>query len=380
MIALTIVLLAASVAGAGELQRLDSRAERRPGGDWIDVYYSLPAGLPSPLWLSVSASDDAGVSFDVPVFSVVGDVGRIDAATGTRRLQWHALADAPALFERDWRVELTLSPSPPVPASRDMIQVPAGVVTMGSADGDADERPQHPVRLPAFFIDRFETTNRAFLWFVQATGHRTTAERADSSLIYVDGGYRTVQGASWWRPSGDGGLLGLLDHPVVQVSWHDARAYCDWAGKRLPTEAEWERAARGDGDRIFPWGWERPDDGLYRANAGESRCCQESDRDGFLRTAPVGSFPFGRSPFQVEDMAGNVWEWVADWYDGSYYADSHITGAPVLAPPGPRHGTERVLRGGSWISYPFMLRVSYRGKHEPEMRHNYSGFRCARTP
>ena len=370
-----LVLFAASLVSAAEPRPLDVRAERRPGSDWVDVFYSLPPGLRSPLWVTVSASDDAGVSDQVLVLSVVGDVGRIDAAAGRRRLQWHALADAPGLFERQWRVELTLAEAPPVPPSQDMIHLPAGVVTMGSADGDADERPRHEVQVPAFYLDRFETTNRAFLWFVQSTGHRTAAERADSSLIYVDGGYRTVPGASWWRPDGRARAHGLLDHPVVQVTWDDARAYCEWAGKRLPTEAEWERAARGGDDRVFPWGWEGPGDGVYRANFGDSRCCHESDRDGFLRTAPVGSFPRGRSPFGVEDMAGNVWEWVADWYDGAYYA-----GSARMAPTGPPDGSARVLRGGSWISYPFMLRAAYRGRHDPAMRHNYGGFRCARTP
>ena len=142
-------------------------------------------------------------------------------------------------------------------------------------------------------------------------GRRTAAEHVDSSLIYEDGGYRTIRGASWWRPEGT--AIISLDHPVVQVDWYDAQAYCEWAGRRLPTEAEWERAARGDDGRTFAWGWEGPEGG-NRANFGDSRCCHESDRDGFLRTAPVGNFPGGRSPFGAEDMAGNVWEWVADWY------------------------------------------------------------------
>jgi formylglycine-generating enzyme required for sulfatase activity len=358
---------------AGERELFEVRAERRPGSGWIDVSY-VTAELLSPAWVVVSASDDSGDSFNVPVRSVVGDVGRLDAGiAGARRLQWHALADSPDLFIHDWRVELAIWETPPVPPWQDMIRVPAGTVLMGSDGGDADERPQRDVQLSAFYIDRFETTSRAFMWYVQSTGRRTAAEHVDSSLIYEDGGYRTVRGASWWRP--EGSAIVSLNHPVVQVDWHDAKGYCEWAGKRLPTEAEWERAARGDDNRTFAWGWEGPDDDGFRANFGDPGCCHESDRDGFLRTAPVGSFASGRSPFGVEDMAGNVWEWVADWYGEEYYQR-----APALAPIGPPRGSARVLRGGSWISYPFMLRASYRGNHEPEMRHNYGGFRCARTP
>ena len=366
----SIVLITTSSALAGEAELRDVHVRRRPASGWIDVYYSLSSEWTSPVWVVVSASSDGGESYDVPVRSVVGDVGRIDPGAGRRWLQWYAFADAPDLLTHEWRLELTLSPSAPVPTSQDMIRVPAGVVVMGSEEGDADERPQRHVEVPAFYVDRFETTNRAFLWYVQSTGHRTAAEWADSSLVYEDGGYHTVPGASWWRPQGS--AVAELDHPVVQVDWHDAQAYCEWAGKRLPTEAEWERAARGDDGRTFPWGWDRPDEDL-RANSGDSRCCHESDRDGFLRTSPVGSFPSGRSPFGVEDMAGNVWEWVADWYSDGYYAEGVDT-----APTGPHRGSAKVLRGGSWISYPFMLRSSYRGKHEPQMRHNYGGFRCAR--
>ena len=112
---------------------------------------------------------------------------------------------------------------------------------------------------------------------------------------------------------------------------------------------------------------------MYRANYGTDRCCHESAQDGFLNTAPVGSFPLGVSPYGLYDMTGNVWEWIQDWYSPDYYAAS-----PWRNPTGPATGTERVLRGGSWISYRFMLRTSYRGHHTEETRHNYSGFRCAR--
>ncbi|MEC7842526.1 MAG: formylglycine-generating enzyme family protein, partial [Candidatus Latescibacterota bacterium] len=255
-----------------------------------------------------------------------------------------------------------------------MVRISGGSFRMGSGSGDHQERPVHSVDLPPFWIDRYETTNRAFMRFVQATGYRTAAETEGRSTIYVDGGYRTAVGAAWSDPAGSGGIRGLLDHPVVQLTWRDAWAYCRWAGKRLPTEAEWEKAARGDDGRTYPWGREKPDEGgVFRANQGTTSCCRESDRDGYLNTAPVGSFPLGRSPYGVEDMAGNVWEWTADWYGPAYYET-----APRQAPSGPPEGKERVLRGGSWISYPHVLRTTYRGRHTEETRHNYGGCRCAR--
>ena len=168
-----------------------------------------------------------------------------------------------------------------------------------------------------------------------------------------------MRGANWKRPQGaKRGHTAPDSHPVVQVSARDAAAYCAWRGLRLPTEREWEFAARGTDGRRYPWGNQPPGEGgSRRANYGAENCCAADASDGFLRTAPVGSFPVGRSPFGLEDMAGNVWEWTS-----SAYADS---------------GGEVALRGGGWGNDPYGLRSSYRHGNPPDIGLDMVGFRCA---
>jgi len=219
-----------------------------------------------------------------------------------------------------------------------MVYIPAGEFLMGSNDGYG-EKPQHRVYLDAYFIDIYEVTNEQFARFVDATGYQ------------AEGNWKEYFTSSKEK------------HPVVNVSWNDANAYCKWAGKRLPTEAEWEKAARGTDGRKYPWGneWD------------SSKCNSSGDSDGYEGTAPVGSFPAGASPYGVMDMACNVWEWVADWYDKDYYSRS-----PQQNPQGPDSGIGRVLRGGSWYdSYAIFLRCANRGSRGPSNMSLSSGFRCA---
>ncbi len=203
----------------------------------------------------------------------------------------------------------------------EQLYVPGGSFMMGSASSEADERPIHSVTLDAYWIDRTEVTNRHFAAFVADTGHQTLAERQGSGHGFTTNGWEPIDGASWRWPQGPGdGLEAQDDHPVMQVSWDDAGAYCAWAGGRLPTEAEWEYAARGPDAHTFPWG-----DGFdaTRLNYCDRNCFLEwadgQGDDGFVLTAPVGSFPGGASWVGAVDMAGNVWEWTADWYDPEYY-------------------------------------------------------------
>ena len=222
---------------------------------------------------------------------------------------------------------------------------------MGSDDGSSDEKPVHLVKLDGYLIGKYEVTNKQYLAFCTATGHEKPSA------------------ASW----------GMADNlPVVNVSWKDAKAFCDWAGLALPTEAQWEYAARGKDGRKYPWGNEAPDaDGTYRANWGEGSDHEVWKRDGYEYTAPVGCFAQGASRFGALDMAGNVWEWCADWYDEKYYAGC---GDGMRNPLGPEVGSSRVVRGGSWNNSDTYLRGAYRGGDVPGGRNLYYGFRVARSP
>jgi formylglycine-generating enzyme required for sulfatase activity len=255
-----------------------------------------------------------------------------------------------------------------------MIEIPSGALLMGSNYGELAEQPVHRVDLPAFSIDRFETTNAEFAAFVSATDYRTDPEHSGVGWHW-DQKWREIKGADWRHPHGPASSIKNLEqHPVVQVSWNDAETYCRWRGKRLPTEAEWERTARGGGDRTYPWGNESPRDGThYRASYGSDECCRANAGDGYIFTAPVGSFPLGRSPFGVEDMAGNVWEWVEDWFDPKFYRQS-----PSANPVNCTVRERKVIRGGGWGNNPYGLRSTLRHANPPEIGLSMVGFRCAR--
>jgi len=277
----------------------------------------------------------------------------------------------------------------------EMVFVPVGEFVMGSENLGDDERPAHRVYLDDFWIDRYEVTNERFALFVTATGYQTEAERRGWGWVWKgsDGstelttGWEKVEGADWRHPRGPdpsttlrqgseqhSSIADKMDHPVVLVSWNDADTYCRWAGKRLPSEAQWEKAARGPSPpqqarddegpghgRRYAWG-----DEFDSAKANTS----ESERGD---TTPVGSFsPQGDSPYGASDMTGNVWEWVADWYGSDYYSQ-----APLTNPPGPITGTYKVLRGGSWPFDEVYARTPFRYNVKPEYTYDFVGFRCS---
>ncbi|HID61183.1 MAG TPA: hypothetical protein EYP49_00325 [Anaerolineae bacterium] len=244
----------------------------------------------------------------------------------------------------------------------EMVFVPAGEFVMGSEELGDDERPVHRVYLDGFWIDRYEVTNERFARFVAATGYQTEAERRGWGWVWREAEWEKVEGADWRHPRGPGSSIAdRMDSPVVLVSWNDADAYCRWAGKRLPGEAQWEKAARGPDGRRYAWG-----DEFDRAKANT----KESERGD---TAPAGSFsPQGDSFYGASDMTGNVWEWVADWYGSDYYGQS-----PAANPTGPITGTYKVLRGGSWSFDEVYARTPFRYNVRPDYTYDFTGFRCS---
>lgn len=313
-----------------------------------------------------------------------------------------------------------LARSSPPPAPPGMVWIPSGQFVMGSDDPSPrfdDAKPLHQVSLDGFWMDATEVTNAQFAEFVAATGYKTIAEQAPElaeimskappgrpppppealvpgSLVFTppteavpwdteERWWRWVPGASWKHPEGPGSTIeGREHHPVVHVAWDDAVAFAKWAGKRLPTEAEWEWAARGGLEqKVYVWGNEAPDAGGWRCNIWQGQFPHQNTRlDGFERTAPVKSFaPNG---YGLYDMAGNVWEWCHDWYMPNYYRNS-----PKHNPPGPAASHDpqrfdnpmRVQRGGSFLcSDAFCARYKPggRGRGDPLTGMSHLGFRC----
>jgi formylglycine-generating enzyme required for sulfatase activity len=286
-------------------------------------------------------------------------------------------------------VDISVPPTPtptPTPAPESeivddghpMALVPAETFVMGSTEADIGaayalcesliayeecvgqdfeaETPAHEVSLDAFYIDQYEVTNREYADFLNEADNQV--EGGVPWLEVNDDQVRIQEVDGVWEP-----LPGFGDHPVTEVTWHGAQAYCRSRGGRLPTEAEWEKAARWNPDTgevtRYPWGNQAPDVNLanYGPNVGH--------------TTPVGSYPEGRSALGLYDMAGNVFEWVSDWYSPDFYAD-----APTDNPQGPDEGNLRVVRGGSWGDFPFLLRSANRGVLGPEGALNFIGFRC----
>lgn len=303
-----------------------------------------------------------------------------------------------------------------------MRKIPGGRFMMGG-DGKqarADELPKHPVEVSSFWMDEHEVTNQQFQVFVKATNYQTTAEKKpdwqelkkqlpvgtpkppESSLVAASLVFKSpshpvsldqpsqwwqwVPGANWQHPEGPNSSIHQKEHfPVTHVSWYDAKAYCTWANKRLPTEAEWEWAARGGlKNQPYPWGSEKIDEGSLKANTWQGKFpLKNTLRDKYLMAAPVKSYPPNR--YGLYDMAGNLWEWTADWYREDFYKKTKT----VVNPQGPTNSYDsrepnipkKSLRGGSFLcnkSYCSGYRVSARMKASPDTSLQHVGFRCVK--
>jgi formylglycine-generating enzyme required for sulfatase activity len=283
-------------------------------------------------------------------------------------------------------------------SDKGMVHLPGGTFLMGTDDAegfpDDGEGPVREVTVRPFLIDRCAVSTNQFATFIQETGYVTEAERFGWSFVFYQFVPRAsagavmgsaspapwwlgVQGAYWAAPDGPGSdVRGRGDHPVVHVSWNDAVAYCAWAGKRLPTEAEWEYAARGGlAQRRYPWGDDLTPHGRHRCNIwqGEFPTRNTAD-DGYPGTAPVKAFR--PNEFGLYNIVGNVWEWCADWFSPTFHIDG-----PRDNPTGPPTGTDRVTRGGSYLchaSYCNRYRVAARSHNTPDSTTGNTGFRCAR--
>ena len=316
------------------------QAEQRSGTSLVDITYDVNDPDGDLMMISVQVSNDAGRTYTIFPETLSGDMGEGIASGAGKQIVWDAGKDIPGMWSPLFKIRVTADdgtgPAPP----SGMVLVPAGEFIMGSDVGESREKPEHTIFVDVFYIDQYEVTYRQWKEFL------------DLSRLSVSAG----------AGAGD-------NYPVTNVTWSDARAYCEWMGNRLPTEAEWEKAVRGSGGQKYPWGNLEPGEGgVYRANILGSE-------DAYSNTSPVGSFPEGVSPYGAYDMAGNVWEWCADWYSDGYYSQS-----PEKNPTGPETGVYRVLRGGSWNTVADYARSAIRAYGDPVVRSHDYGFRCVREP
>ena len=345
-----VVVGVALVIPAGALTRMSVQAPAADAGLWQGVLFPPVGSRLKPGVLVSAPLPEAPVPEEIgPFFSAIP--GLIEERRAGASAAWQVVAGermvpVPPDLQGEWEAHaarlrgLGLEVAGHLPlVVRNAVDgglavwIPSGKFSLGSGAGNRDERPAHLLDVQGFYLDVCPVTNAQYAAFVAATGYQPRQ----------------------WKPTPGGRELA-----AVNLSWEEARLYAEWAGKRLPTEAEWEKAARGLDGRIYPWG-----------NVFDARRASVLGND-YNRVSPVGHFIAGASPYGVLDMAGNVWEWVADWYGADYYGRS-----PGHNPPGPEQGEHRVLRGGAWICHPRYLRCSQREHQPPSHCSRFIGFRCA---
>jgi len=378
--------------------------------------------MPPSLLARNAKMSHAYVKLLVPVAALAA----VAAAVAAWLLPGERARPVPASADSAFGETMVNKAAAPAPAPAGMVWIPGGEFTMGSIDptrcvcsggsgGDAmgDARPLHRVYVDGFWMDRTEVTNEEFARFVQATGYVTIAEQkpraedfpgvlagdlAAGSTVFTPPGkpvsladyrvwWRFEKGANWRHPEGPASnIAGKEKYPVVQVAWADAVAYAKWAGKRLPTEAEFEFAARGGAaGKLFAWGDEFKPGGNFMANTFQGEFPnKDTGEDGFVGLAPVGQY--AANAYGLYDIAGNAWEWCSDWYSPTYYAELAGRAGVARNPQGPETPTgsgdkEKVQKGGSFLctdQYCTRYMVGTRGKGEISTAANHVGFRCVK--
>ena len=350
-------------------------AQQRPGTFLIDITYDVENEDSDLLEVIIEASDDDGATYTIIPESLTGDVGKNIAPGNGKKIVWDVGKDLPGTRGDQFKVRVIADDGVPPEVPEGMVLIPAGEFSMGDHHdvGHSDEKPVHTVYLDAYYIDAYEVTNAQYATFLNEYGKNEDA-KGHGLLDIGDGDCLIEKVGDTYQPK-----AGYEDHPVIEVSWYGAGAYAQFYGKHLPTEAQWEKAARGglvgkkypNGDTISH------DDANYFGTGG---------RDIWEEPAPVGSFP--PNGYGLYDMAGNVWEWCADEYSSTYYSES-----PSENPLGP--GTPiffvnddstnvnllswRVLRGGSWLYVTYNLRCADRYGYIPSLTYSDTGFRCAQA-
>lgn len=343
---LLVILITQGNLYAGEPTVSNVSAIQRVGTEIVEITYDLSETEGLPCWVFVLVDRDGLDTWAIPVYSLVGDVGPDVTPSSGKYIEWDAGSDYDHAYSPGTVVKV-VAHSLVNGVPEDMILVPAGEFIMGSSVVGGESIPEHAVYLDAYWIDKYEVTNHEYKRFCDTTGR----------VYPTDPGFADLPNY----------FLDYPDYPVIRVTWYDAHDYAAWSGKRLPTEAEWERAAKGNTDnRLWPWG---DTFDPQRANTNQAG-------DGWTFTCPVNSFSNGVSPTGCFSMAGNIWEWVSDWIDSDYYSSS-----PYANPQGPVTGGAKVFRGGSYGHSAAEAGCAYRHSyHSPETVRDYLGFRCARTP
>ncbi len=411
-----IVLIVAAAGLAGAMMMSDNTADR-PAPPTANAESDKPDDVePNGRAAAVEPTPQIACNaLGLPV-----PVVRNESALHNREIVERIKNKVPPKLTRQLTTEPPADAQPSKAKLDGMIWIPGGVAVMGSDTGPPDETPPHPVAIDGFWMDRTEVTNRQFKAFIEATDYITLPERKPELRSIQKGSglediaileefnqpgsicslqlnsrddidpekgayswWQYVPGADWKHPEGpDSNIDDRMDHPVVHISWLDAKAYCEWAGKQLPTEAQWEYAARSGKDGAFyPWGNDRNPDGEWKQNIWQGTFpIEDTAEDGFKTTAPVATFD--PNSYGLYDMSGNVWEWCADYYQPEYYSVS-----PLRNPPGPDSSFDpqepgiikRVQRGGSFMcsdQYCIGYRVSARMKGEEDTGAFHTGFRC----